>query len=231
VIVCVYALITPSRLPRRVTRVAGEPLRAVTVDGIVAVVGNVRRPPAASTRNLRRFASIVESIADGASAILPARFGSTFTDVTELMLVLRARRASIRERLRAVRGRAQMTIRLVSESESGDASCASQSQVTPRARVRVEHKATQGTQYLRERMEMLRTAHQIPELVPVRTAVRRLVRDERVERRGRIATVHHLIPRAAAERYAAAVARAAAENGVRLTVSGPWAPYAFAENW
>jgi len=80
-------------------------------------------------------------------------------------------------------------------------------------------------------MEMLRTAQQIPELAPVRTAIRRLVRDERVERRGSIATVHHLIPRAVAGRYRAAVERAAAEKSVRLTVSGPWAPYAFAENW
>jgi hypothetical protein len=230
VIVCVYALITPSRLPRRVKGVAGEPLRAMTVDGIVAVVGEVRRPPAASTRNLRRFASIIESIAGGASAILPARFGSTFTDVTELMLVLRSRRGSIRERLRAVRGRAQMTIRLVG-SDPGDASIRGQTPMVGRSGVRPRNKATQGTRYLQEQLAKMRTAREIPELAPVRAAVRRLVREERVERRRSIATVHHLIPRAAAGRYGAAVARTAAENGVRLTVSGPWAPYAFAENW
>lgn len=229
-IVCVYALITPSRLPRRVKGVAGEPLRAMTVDGIVAVVGEVRRPPAASTRNLRRFASIIESIAGGASAILPARFGSTFTDVTELMLVLRSRRGSIRERLRAVRGRAQMTIRLVG-SDPGDASIRGQTPMVGRSGVRPRNKATQGTRYLQEQLAKMRTAREIPELAPVRAAVRRLVREERVERRRSIATVHHLIPRAAAGRYGAAVARTAAENGVRLTVSGPWAPYAFAENW
>jgi len=230
VIVCVYALITPSRLPRRVKGVAGEPLRAMTVDGIVAVVGEVRRPPAASTRNLRRFASIIESIAGGASAILPARFGSTFTDVTELMLVLRSRRGSIRERLRAVRGRAQMTIRLVG-SDPGDASIRGQTPMVGRSGVRPRNKATQGTRYLQEQLAKMRTAREILELAPVRAAVRRLVREERVERRRSIATVHHLIPRAAAGRYGAAVARTAAENGVRLTVSGPWAPYAFAENW
>jgi len=230
VIVCVYALITPSRLPRRVKGVAGEPLRAMTVDGIVAVVGEVRRPPAASTRNLRRFASIIESIAGGASAILPARFGSTFTDVTELMLVLRSRRGSIRERLRAVRGRAQMTIRLVG-SDPGDASIRGQTPMVGRSGVRPRNKATQGTRYLQEQLAKMRTAREIPELAPVRAAVQRLVREERVERRRSIATVHHLIPRAAAGRYGAAVARTAAENGVRLTVSGPWAPYAFAENW
>jgi hypothetical protein len=84
---------------------------------------------------------------------------------------------------------------------------------------------------LQERLAMMRTAQQIPELEPIRGGVRRLIRDERVERRRGIATVHHLIPGASAQRYRRAVERAAAENGLRLTVSGPWAPYAFAENW
>jgi hypothetical protein len=57
------------------------------------------------------------------------------------------------------------------------------------------------------------------------------VRDERVERRSGVATVHQLIPRATAERYRAAVERAAGQSGVRLSVSGPFAPYAFADNW
>ena len=78
---------------------------------------------------------------------------------------------------------------------------------------------------------MLRTAREVPELVSIRPAIRRFVKDERVERRSGVATVHHLIPRAMAERYRAAVTGAAAESGVRLIVSGPFPPYAFADNW
>jgi len=231
VILCVYALVSSSRPVQRLTGVAGERLRAIPVDGVLAVIGDVRRRPAASTRNLRQYAAVVESIAGRVSGILPVRFGTTFDDVSELMLVLRSRSATMRQRLRAVRGRTQMTIRLVSESESGDASCASQTRAAGRARVRLEHKATQGTQYLQQRLAVLRTAREVPELAPIRPAIRRLVKDERVERRGGVATVHHLIPRAMAERYRAAVERAAAESGVRLSVSGPFAPYAFADNW
>jgi hypothetical protein len=80
-------------------------------------------------------------------------------------------------------------------------------------------------------LAIVRAAQQIPELTPVREAVAGFIRDERVERRGGIATVHHLIPRASAERYRIALERAAALAGVRLTLSGPWAPYAFAETW
>ena len=230
-IVCVYALVTPSHPLRRMKGVAGESLRAVSVDGIAAIVGDLSRRPAASTRNLRRYATVVESIAGGASAILPARFGTTFKDPAELMLVLRSRRASIRGRLRAVRGRVQMTVRLLSAPEPVDDSRANHRRGAARSRVAVEHSATRGKQYLRQRLTTFRRVHEIPEMGPVRAAVQRLVREERVERRSGIATVHHLIPRSTADRYRDTVARTAADNGMRVAVSGPWAPYAFAENW
>ena len=175
---------------------AGERLRAIAFDGVMAIVGDVPRRPAASTRNLRQYAAVVESIAARMPAVLPARFGTTFDDVAELTLALQSRGATMRQRLRAVRGRTQMTIRLVSESESGDASRASRSHAAGRARVRLEHRATQGTQYLRQRLAVLRTAREVPELAPIRPAIRRFVKDERVERRGDVASVHHLIPRA-----------------------------------
>jgi hypothetical protein len=84
---------------------------------------------------------------------------------------------------------------------------------------------------LQQRLAVLRTAREVPELAAVRPAIRRFVKDERVERRGDVASVHHLIPRAMVERYRAAVERTAAESDVRLAVSGPFAPYAFADNW
>jgi len=231
VILCVYALVGSSRPAQTVTGIAGERLRAIPFDGVVAVVGEVRRRPAPSPRNLRQYAAVVESIAARVPAILPVRFGTTFDDVAELTVVLRSRGAATRERLRAVRRRAQMTIRLVSESESGNAPRASQSRAAGRGRVRLEHESTQGTQYLQQRLAMLRTAREVPELAAIRPAIRRFVKDERVERRSGVATVHHLIPRAMAEGYRSAVERAAEQSGVRLAVSGPFAPYAFADNW
>ena len=209
---------------------AGERLRAIPFDGVMAIVGDVRRRPAASTRNLRQYAAVVESIAARMPAVLPARFGTTFDDVAELTLVLRSRGATMRRRLRAVRGRTQMTIRLLG-SDPSDESYRGPTPVTSRTGVRPRNKSTQGTQYLRQRLAVLRTAREVPELAPIQPALRRFVKDERVERRGDIATIHHLIPRAMVERYRAAVERTAAESDVRLAVSGPFAPYAFADNW
>jgi hypothetical protein len=73
---------------------------------------------------------------------------------------------------------------------------------------------------------------QIPGAEPLRTAVARWVRAERVERldRGRLAgSLYHLIPRGGASAYRRAIERAALEAGVTMVVSGPWPPYAFAE--
>jgi hypothetical protein len=209
---------------------AGERLRAIPCDGVMAIVGDVRRRPAASTRNLRQYAAVVESIAARMPAVLPARFGTTFDDVAELSLVLRSRGATMRQRLRAVRGRTQMTIRLLG-SDPASGPFRGQTPVMSRTGVRPRNKSTQGTQYLRQRLAVLRTAREVPALVPIRPAIRRFVKDERVERRGDVATIHHLIPRAMVERYRAAVERTAAASDVRLVVSGPFAPYAFADNW
>jgi len=209
---------------------AGERLRAIPFDGVMAIVGDVRRRPAASTRNLRQYAAVVESIAARMPAVLPARFGTTFDDVAELTLVLRSRGATMRRRLRAVRGRTQMTIRLLG-SDPSDESYRGPTPVTSRTGVRPRNKSTQGTQYLRQRLAVLRTARELPELAPIQPALRRFVKDERVERRGDIATIHHLIPRSMVERYRSAVERTATESDVRLVVSGPFAPYAFADNW
>jgi len=209
---------------------AGERLRAIPFDGVMAIVGDVRRRPAASTRNLRQYAAVVESIAARMPAVLPARFGTTFDDVAELTLVLRSRGATMRRRLRAVRGRTQMTIRLLG-SDPSDESYRGPTPVTSRTGVRPRNKSTQGTQYLRQRLAVLRTAREVPELAPIQPALRRFVKDERVERRGDIATIHHLIPRSMVERYRSAVVRTATESDVRLVVSGPFAPYAFADNW
>jgi hypothetical protein len=236
VIACVYALVGPAPARLRLTGMAGEPLRVVTANRIGAVVGGMRRAPAPSIRNLRRYAAVVEAIAAEAPAILPARFATTVTGDEELAVILASRGATLRRRLRAVRGRCQMTIRLLSplsesESESDDAPLASRSAMAGRARLRLAHGATQGTQYLRRRAALAASARAIPGFAPIRAAVRRFVKDERVEKRAGIVTVNHLIPRTAAPRYLAAVERAATANHLRLMVSGPLAPYAFADNW
>ncbi len=227
---CVYALVSPPPLRLRLTGMAGETLRVVTGGCIGAVVGELRRAPAPSVRNLRRYAAVVEAIAVRAPAVLPARFGTTVVGREELAFILTSRGATLRRQLRTLRARCQMTIRLVG-SDPGDAAYGGQTLVMRRAGVRPRNGATQGTQYLRRRMAIAADARAVPRFAPIRAAIERMVKAERVEKRGDVVTINHLIQRSAVPRYVAAVERAALDHDVGLTISGPWAPYAFADNW
>jgi len=150
-------------------------------------------------------------------ALLPARFG-TSVDEDELMFILSTRRASLARALIAVRGRVQMTIRVLARATAED-----------RGIMPVPEEpagAVTGRDYLAGKA---RAARAVAGFEPVRAAVARWVRDERVERRGGVSSVYHLIPRSSTVAYRRAVRTAAASSGLRLLVSGPWPPYAFAD--
>jgi hypothetical protein len=89
-----------------------------------------------------------------------------------------------------------------------------------------------GGAFLAGRAAKARAARTVPEIRALRARLRDMVRGERVERHALpplLASVYHLVPRGSARRYRAAVRSAwSALAPVRVTVSGPWAPYAFA---
>jgi hypothetical protein len=89
-----------------------------------------------------------------------------------------------------------------------------------------------GARYLAERAVAQRTAADVQELTPIRAVLDRYVVAERVERHQTpplVASVYHLLARGTAAAYTAAVEDAARDlRGIRVTVSGPWAAYAFA---
>jgi Gas vesicle synthesis protein GvpL/GvpF len=230
VILCVYALISP--VPARVNLrgIAGERLRVMSAGGIGAVVGVLPRRPSPTLKNLRRYAAVIEAVAARTPAILPARFATTVADDDELAVILRTR-PGLRQRLRRVRGRAQMTIRVMGSDPGDDATHGVRPLDTARTRGQTpRYESTQGTQYLRQKMEDAVRAREIPGFGPIRDAVRPFVKEERVDKRGAVATINHLVARAAVDRYRAAVVRAAKTCGLRLIVTGPLAPYAFADN-
>ena len=198
--------------------VAGERLRRVRLGSVAAIVGDVAKPPSPTEARLRAYMTLVGTLAAGHHALLPVRFGTTIQDDKELATLLRARQKTIRSRLSHVRGRVQMTVRIVvGRTPSGSRG--------GRSKVRAT-----GTQYLTTRAREAR-ASSIQEFAPLARAVERWVRDERVEIRGGVATVYHLIPRAVADRYGAAIEASALAARVRGTVSGPWPAHAFADSW
>jgi hypothetical protein len=240
-VVCVYALasaVMPQVTP--ITGIARERVRAVRIGGITAFVGHVRRMPPPGEPILRRFDRVVRHLFVAVPALLPARFGTRFDTLDELTTVLRLRQASLRRALRVVRGRAQMTVRVV-ETDSAAGSLRETRPTKPNSIDRLDvgrgprsepatiRPVTTGADYLRGRAEEAARQRAVIGFEPVRASVARLVRAEHVDHRAGVATIYHLVPRAAAVAYRAAVERSAAAADLHCVVTGPWPPYAFTD--
>jgi hypothetical protein len=204
--------------------------RLVTLPGrgFHVVAGRLAAAPAATPATLRRHDAVVRRIAATVDAILPVRFGSVVPDEMAAARLLMPRALELAGRLVHVRGHEQMTLRLF---HSG-------ARARPRASIAdlpAKGRLGPGTRYLAERRRGLDTVG-APELDPIRSVLHDLVSDERVQRHATpplLASVYHLVPRSRRAVYRTRVTRAAPTLApLRLTVSGPWPPYAFgADAW
>jgi hypothetical protein len=184
--------------------------------------------PEAATATLRRHDAVIRRIAATVDAILPIRFGSVVPDEAAARQLLSPRAIELAGRLVHVRGHEQMTLRLfdprgVARRRPPVAEAPARSHLGP------------GARYLAARKH-LRAGTAVPELDPIRPLLDGLVADERVQRHATpplLASVYHLVPRGRRALYRARLVRAATRLApLRLTVSGPWPPYAFgADAW
>ena len=189
---------------------------------VAAVVGAMASGPAVDEAGLRAHDDAVRRVAGQLPSVLPARFGSLAADADELRRALDEAADAYAAALDLVRGREQMTLRVL--DPPGGAAAAPP--------VRSEGDAPgAGARYLAARAAATGAAG-IPGLRPLLDALAGHVAAETVERHETPplrASVYHLIPRGTAEGYLAAVRAAAARHPeVRVVPSGPWPPYAFA---
>ena len=231
-ILLVYAIVPLQVSHIAQTGLAGERLHRVAAGRVAAIVGRLRQPPQPTMKAMRRYAAVVDRLALGAPAIIPARFGTAMMDRDELTAALVHRNDALRRRLAAVRGRVQMTLRVkpASGHEPVDGKHASNVRKAPATRM--PRRLGEGARHLQRRAAAADAARQIPGFEPFRAATGRWVRDERIERRDETATVYHLIPRSSADAYLKAIERVArGHTDVSVRVTGPYPPYAFAESW
>ena len=210
---------------------AGEPLSFVAEGDVVAVVGETEDPPLATPDAIRGHDEIVRRLAEFSEAILPARFG-TVQDAPVLMEWLAATAMGLGEALRLVAGREQMTLHVYDMGGPDMAPHTPPPSAHPgEPGARLEALGP-GARYLAERRRHWRQKERVPELEPLRPRLDALVTAERVELRTTPplrASVYHLIERGRSAEYRDAVeSNLDLVAGVRLRVSGPWAPYAFA---
>lgn len=208
----------------------GAPVRTVPVGPVTAwvsdVADDVLREPNA---DLVRAHDAVVRAAMESETPLPARFGQTFFDDAALRGALTGRSAGLARGLQRVRGAVEMTVRALLEGPAAPARPRASGDVPP---------GTSGRQYL----EWLRGREQAAEArrrqadflhARVARAVGELVRAEArasAPASTQTLTISHLVPRDAVAQYRGALgAFVEREPHLRLLVSGPWAPYSFAE--
>jgi len=223
----VYALVAEPPAHPLPAGLAGERLRLVDCGGVLAAVGEMSVAPPLQADALRGHDATVRALS-GEPGLLPARFGSLVGDEEELRAWLQPRVDSLRGALARVRGCEQMTIRISSTGPDTDRERTGTDTATETA----TETAGMGTRYLQARRAAMGDARAIPEVARVLDAVADLVREEHVESHRRpplVASAYHLVPRASLDLYRARLdAAVAREVSLRVTVSGPWPPYAFA---
>jgi hypothetical protein len=217
--VYVFALVDAKTAPLHVAGHEIEFLDVAGADGIYAAVERVDARPAPSEETLRAQHDVVVAIARHVDAVLPARFGS-LVDRGELERVVTLRRGVILESLDLVRGRVQMTARLFdSRPDNAGTEVAA---APPRA--------TSGTGYLQQRWHAAALRARPDGILDFTAALAGIAVAERFEAgRGALATtVYHLIDRGGVGKYNRALERIRSRLVPRrLTISGPWPPFAF----
>lgn len=203
--------------PRAHVRGAAGPVVFLPVGtGLIAAVEGAFAGDRIDESALLAHDDVVRRLCEAADAVLPARFTAPLASIGALRATLSPRAAELRGRLRAVRGREQMTLRVIELPE-------------PSSKRGPARRGAPGRRFLEKRRDAL----VIPALDPVRRAVGAFVEEERVETHTAplpiAASIHHLVARGVSERYREIVERLVAAGDVPpLAVRGPFPPYAFA---
>jgi hypothetical protein len=211
----VYALVD-QKLQRM--KLHARTIESVAAGDMFALAERTDRTLPISEGMLREQHDIILKLAERAPAILPARFGSLVTE-DELQQIVALRAQQLRAAFDLVRGRQQMTVRLVGAAEP----------VQPSARHAAAAATGSGARYLAER----RTAagYPLPDAVErLARAVRSIVVAEKTEpgRDGVRAVLYHLIDRGQSAKYCRMLARAGAGvDPFAVKVTGPFPPFAF----
>jgi hypothetical protein len=219
-ILYIYALVDEEPAAPLGEGIAGEPLRLIRHGRILAVAGDLAERPRPETTILKRQDEVVRRLAEIFAALLPARFGEAFATETALVERIGPLREDLAAALALVRGCVQMTLRVFGEPEPAAGGAREE-----------DFAAGPGARYLEARRREHERGRSLPEIEPLREALRPLLRAERIERHeaGRLlGTAYHLVPRAETGAYLTALAANKDRlGGRRVAASGPWPPYAF----
>ena len=203
------------RVPANLRGIDDAPLRVVVCDALAAIVSPVGAPPSRDNLDaiVRHDAGLGRVVRHAVTA-LSSRFGQTFADDDALCAELSAspNHGDHIATLERHDGRGEMRIMMLDVIDPPG-----------QARASIEPPALPGRAYLESIREKLKPRSPLD----FRALVGELVLDERVERRGSVQTISHLVRFEDEARYRAELYTQSALEGA--TITGPHALYSFAE--
>lgn len=256
-ILYLYALADRVERLDGIAGVGDEPLVQIETANARLVAGWIAAPPAIDRGTLEAQDRVIRALHDRAGALLPMRFGTAVDGVEAAVRAVSIVARTLPERFDLVRGREQMTVRVLrtrgagargAESAEGDLGAGALGAEGARGdsgavaldaegaeplvagvqRLQTTNAEAVGTSYLRSRA-MKDTPTEIAPLLDVTRTIARATRVERGEHRAVVATVYQLIDRDRSPEYVGRVRGAgAAMAALTLRVSGPSPAYAFA---
>jgi len=205
--------------------IASAPIRLLKAGNFSLLVSDFAGDAVLVNReNALAHAAVVQSVLN-LTTPLPFRFGTLVTQ-QQLEEYVRARREALETKLASVRDCVEMSVKIIYDPTSTDASLRDE-----------EAREKPGTAFLSEkRREILgseaRTAEAKQVAAWLETKVAELVKETRVNANPTnkmVLAAAHLVTRETVEQYRARLNEAQHERPeLHFLVSGPWAPYSFA---
>jgi hypothetical protein len=195
---------------------AGQPLRGVGDDGLVAVIGESGGVLELTEERARAYEQVVRRLMSG-GPVLPARFGSMFASEAAARRMLRERRDELTAALARVHGAVELGVRASCPTIADDS---------------LPGGPNAGTAYMVARLEARRRIERIA--LRVDRALRGMARQTRLhEDGGGSFAASYLVDRDDVGQFAARVQQLASaiDGEASLVCTGPWPPYSFVGRW
>ncbi|MFE8957557.1 GvpL/GvpF family gas vesicle protein [Streptomyces iakyrus] len=241
----VYAVCRPFGTPLQaeLTGVAGDPPRALTHHGLVAVVSHVPERDFAEeplrrhledldwlTETARAHQGVIDALTS-VTTPLPLRLGTVFRDDSGVRMMIEAREEDFLRTLDRLEGRVEWGVKVYAESE-------------PQESAQPAQKPASGRDYLRQRRMQTRSHEEMWQKAEafstrLHEELSAFAEDSRMhppqnpalsKATGRnVLNAAYLVPRANSEEFVELVDRTKGEvPGMRIELTGPWAAYSFA---
>jgi Gas vesicle synthesis protein GvpL/GvpF len=204
--------------PARLTRVAGiegSHVRSVRVaDEVDALVSEVSTAGGAATEAaILAHAAVVDELARGNEALLPARFGSGYMGEEALAQALEGRAAQVGDALERVRGCVELGLRVLADTEDDGSP-----------------NGSSGRAYMLGRLDRVQTSERIAAEVhealgaDARETTSRVLASPQL-----LLSAAYLLPRDAVDSFRAALNQTERQHpDLTFVCTGPWPPYSFA---